>query len=154
MGRVAGARGVEVDVWDERGIYVLYQDWNVAYVGKTGRNPLGRRIRDHLSDDLAGRWDRFAWYGVRRVNQDGSLAAVEVPQMRLDGFDTIDAGEALLIRVTAPPLNHRRERLPNAKLIIQDSGPAVPLAARMAKVEEHLAQLSAAVDDLSDRVGS
>lgn len=56
-----------VDVWDQRGIYVLHDDWKVVYVGKTGKTALGSRIRTHLSDDLAGRWDSFSWYGVRGV---------------------------------------------------------------------------------------
>src|SRR5205823_7581067 len=103
--------GTQTNVWEQRGIYVLFQDWEVVYVGKTGERPIGPRLRWHLSDDVAGRWDRFSWYGVRRINQNGSLAAIPAPGRRIVSADAIHTLEALLIRVTAPSLNRRRENL-------------------------------------------
>src|ERR1039457_4974310 len=74
----------ETNVWDQRGIYVLLQDWQVVYVGKTGSMSLGTRLRTHyFSDDVAGRWDRFSWYGYRRINKNGELSSVALPTTQL-----------------------------------------------------------------------
>src|SRR5579859_3028712 len=54
----------EVDVWSQRGVYILHDAWEVVYVGKADGTPLGSRLKSHLSDRHAGRWDRFSWYGA------------------------------------------------------------------------------------------
>src|SRR6266542_1963249 len=71
-GRLLGEFGrksslITVDVWEQQGIYVLWHEWQVMYVGKAISTALGSRLRNHLSDRLAGRWDRFSWYGIRTV---------------------------------------------------------------------------------------
>jgi hypothetical protein len=147
-GKLAGRleKGTLTDAWDQRGIYVLFQDWEVVYVGKTGQRPLGGRLRQHLADDVAGRWDRFSWYGIRRINQAGDLRAVPAPTRKLASDEAIATLEALLIRVTAPLLNRRRESLPDAKFVAQDTDQA-PLGAR-----GHLAAIEKKVDELAANV--
>jgi hypothetical protein len=145
LGTVA-RKSVSIDVWDQRGIYVLFQDWQVVYVGKTGRQALGKRLRDHLADDIAGRWDRFSWYGVRRINLSGTLGAEEAPQRQLHGNEVISALEALLIRVTVPTLSRRREELKGADLVIQET-----LTARRS-TRGYLVDIEQRLDDLIDGV--
>ncbi len=62
-----------VDFRYQRGIYALYYDFDLVYVGqaeKGGR--LFGRLKVHLSDHLAERWNRFSWFGTRAVtNQNG-----------------------------------------------------------------------------------
>ena len=70
------------------------------------------RLRTHLSDDVAGRWDRFSWYGVRKINITGSLAKIPAPKRGIEANEAISTLEALLMRVTAPSLNRKRENLP------------------------------------------
>lgn len=111
-------RKITVDVWEQRGVYVLLHDWQVVYVGKAGGTPLGVRLRGHLTDTLAGRWDRFSWYGIRSVNVSGLLGA-EMEGKQVTATDLISTFESLLIAVTEPPRNRRREEIPGARIVVQ-----------------------------------
>ena len=141
-----GRGGATIDVWDQRGIYVLFQDWSVVYVGKTGQQALGKRLRDHRSDDVAGRWDRFSWFGVRNVNENGTLGAVPMPSRQVRAPDVISTLESVLTRVTAPSLNHQRQSIPEAKLLVQPVAPARSTRAYLAGIETELASLRALVE--------
>jgi hypothetical protein len=143
---------VEVDVWEQQGVYVLSHEWEVIYVGKSDKVTLGSRLRQHLNDELAGRWDRFSWYGIRGVVKAGELGA-EVTTKNTTSKDLIATFESLLIAVTEPPKNRRRESLPSAQLVLQ-SGAERPratasylqemrsgiaeLGSRLERVEKHL----------------
>jgi hypothetical protein len=109
---------VTIDVWDQRGIYVLQHEWRVVYVGKTGETALGARIRNHLTDRHAGRWDSFSWYGVRGVTAEGELSKQAI-RKNVPTADAIASFEALLIAVTDPPGNRRMESIPGATLVRQ-----------------------------------
>jgi hypothetical protein len=107
-----------VDVWEQRGIYVLLHEWQVVYVGKADGFVLGARLRTHLSDALAGRWDRFSWYGIRGVLKNGRLGA-DMGNKQTSASELIGTFESLLIAVTEPPRNRRREEIPGAQLVVQ-----------------------------------
>lgn len=53
-----------VDFREQIGVYVLYQQFQVVYVGMAEQTPMLPRIRSHLSDLLQDRWDRFSWFGL------------------------------------------------------------------------------------------
>ena len=55
------------DSWDQRGIYILYGNYGPHYVGLTTDRGLGVRVREHLADKHKDEWDRFSWFGFRRV---------------------------------------------------------------------------------------
>jgi len=79
------------------------------------------------------------WFGVRPINADGSLRATPALSIRqLSGAEVIDTLEAVLIRVTAPPLNSRRERVPHAKRLVQVAPPARDVRAQLADIEREL----------------
>jgi hypothetical protein len=119
LGEFGGRRRpTVVDVWEQRGVYVLLQDWKVFYVGKADSVPLGVRLRGHLADSLAGRWDRFSWYGIRGVRKDGALGA-DMMGKNTSAHRLIDTLESLLIAVTEPPRNRRREEIPGAVELVQ-----------------------------------
>ena len=66
----------KVDFAEQQGVYLLHHMQTVIYVGRTNaeNNGLFGRLRSHTkSDRRSGRWDRFSWFGVRPVNEDGSL---------------------------------------------------------------------------------
>jgi len=98
-----------VDFRDQRGVYVLYADYEIVYVGQNSGQELIRRLIQHQKDDLADRWDRFSWYGVRSVLASGLLsnynAAVteRMPQV-------LNHIEAVLIHAAEPPLNRQGGR--------------------------------------------
>src|SRR3972149_2942794 len=75
------ARNVTAEPTDFReqvGVYVLYADYDLIYVGQTGisRSRLLQRLKQHKSDDLAKRWNRFSWFGLRRTLGTGGLSKV------------------------------------------------------------------------------
>jgi hypothetical protein len=95
-----------VDFNDQRGVYLLHDGQRVVYVGQVADQPLGRRLYQHTADRLNGRWDRFSWFGIRRVTQEGQL--VDVDLKTLTAADIITALEALLIEGLEPPQNRQR----------------------------------------------
>lgn len=154
-GRLEGRFGpaskpTTVDVWDQRGIYVLHHDWRVVYVGKTGKTSLGSRIRTHLADGLAGRWDSFSWYGVRGVAATGELTKLAV-QKNVQTSDVIASFEALLIAVTEPPQNRRKEAIPGAKLLVQGGRDRPrPVRSILEEMRRDLKHLSRRVGEIED----
>lgn len=105
LGRV-GRRSATIQVCDfraQRGIYVLYDDYGPYYVGLTRKRPLGDRLKQHLSDHHADRWDRFSWFGFRPVLKgrlaDGTRGLGKLPERFLtQSTHTIGDIEALLIQ--------------------------------------------------------
>jgi hypothetical protein len=108
-------RDEPTDFWDQVGIYALYANYNLVYVGQTGQgvqNRLGVRLRQHTDDDLAGRWDSFSWFGIRFVTPRNQLAAVpNVRNLTLPAI--LDLTEGILIAVGEPSLNRQRGRFGN-----------------------------------------
>jgi hypothetical protein len=100
-----------INFWKATGIYVLYNDFNPVYVGKT--TVLGKRIADHLSDRFAGRWDMFSWYSVCKPNtSSGGVGKAVGRKVSVDSV--ISTLETLGIFITDPALNRKRESIPGA----------------------------------------
>ena len=99
---------VEVDFREQIGVYILYRNETVVYVGQAGagNSTLFSRLKNHLSDHLADRWDKFSWFGVRKVNKSGKLSKTKGELNRtLKANEILDLLEGLLINVVEPPLN-------------------------------------------------
>jgi hypothetical protein len=95
-----------VDFCNQKGVYLLHDGRQVVYVGRTTDQPLGQRLRQHTIDRLNGRWDRFSWFGIYPVTEEG-LISEEVG----DGFsidNLIATMEALFIEGLEPPQNRKR----------------------------------------------
>ena len=99
----------EIDFRDQRGIYALYSEFELVYVGQTGAggNRLLARLRNHLSDHLADRWDRFSWFGTRYVLAEGELSQDAV-HANTKTTVALDVLEAVAIAIAEPRLNLRR----------------------------------------------
>jgi len=95
-----------VDFANEKGVYLLHDGRDVVYVGRTTDQPLGTRLRQHVSDRLNGRWDRFSWFGVYPVADSGALNTSAVGTYDL--VMLIVTMEALLIEGLEPPQNRKR----------------------------------------------
>ena len=80
-------------VRSQHGVYALYKNDRLYYVGLAVN--LRRRIKQHLKDKHAGRWNRFSLYLVRKV-------------------DHIKEIESLLLRIADPAGNKQGGRLRNA----------------------------------------
>jgi HB1/ASXL restriction endonuclease-like protein with HTH domain len=96
-----------VNFCEQRGVYLLHDSQGVVYVGRATDQNLGRRLQQHTSDRLTGRWTRFSWFGVYPVNEDGTLknsadfSNVSVPIV-------IATMEAVLIEGLEPRQNRKR----------------------------------------------
>ena len=77
----------------QHGVYALYKNDRLYYVGLAVN--LRRRIKQHLRDKHAGRWNRFSLYLVRKV-------------------DHIKEIESLLLRISDPAGNRQGGRLRRA----------------------------------------
>ena len=74
--RLLGRQGVgatDVDFAEQIGIYLLHDRERVIYVGRAS-DQLTLRLRAHTNDRLGGRWDRFSWFGLLPVTNEGNLA--------------------------------------------------------------------------------
>jgi hypothetical protein len=149
-----------VDVRDQRGIYVLSHEWRVVYVGKADKVSLVSRLNLHRSDHLAGRWDRFSWFGIRGALKTGKLGS-EISTKNTTTTDLIKTFESLLIAVTEPPRNKRSEELPGAQLVLQAGaerprpaasyldelrGGVADVATQLEQIEKRLDRMSADSD--------
>lgn len=109
MPRILGQQqlgSTAVNFCDQKGVYLLHDGRAVVYVGRTTDQPLGVRLRQHVSDRLNGRWDRFSWFGVYAVAEDGTLNTAAAVSYDLSML--IITMEALLIEGLEPPQNRKR----------------------------------------------
>ena len=113
-----------VDFSQQIGLYLLYDEKEVIYVGraKTRNSTLGRRLYDHTKDRLSVRWNRFSWFGFLPVSENGELGDLQ------DSYDSdrmIDGIEAILIESFEPRQNRKREDGLGAVEYIQKESPAL-----------------------------
>lgn len=95
-----------VDFWGQKGVYMLLDGREVVYVGRTTEQPLGARLRQHTIDRLNGRWDRFSWFGIHSVTEEGQLSSSVTASFDVENL--IATMEALLIEGLEPPQNRKR----------------------------------------------
>lgn len=70
-----------VNFANQHAVYLLHHDREIIYVGKTVC--LASRLHEHTaSPTLHNRWDRFSWFGFRKVIHDesgGGLGEARLP---------------------------------------------------------------------------
>lgn len=109
-----------VDFGKQKGIYILYDHHTVVYVGRSIDRPLGKRLFEHTVDRLGSRWNRFSWFGLLDVTQEGGLRETAVNTSLAALVATL---EALLIEALEPPQNRKRGDDFSAIEYIQDIDP-------------------------------
>ena len=92
----------------------------VVYVGRSIDRPLGKRLFEHTVDRLGSRWNRFSWFGLLDVTQEGSLRETSLNASLASLVATL---EALLIEALEPPQNRKRGDDFSAIEYIQDIDP-------------------------------
>lgn len=95
----------EIDFSNQIGVYLLHDRSRIIYVGRSIDRPLGVRLSEHTRDRLNGRWDRFSWFGLRGVDDDGKLTE---PELSVDLSGIVSLMEAILIESLEPPQNRKR----------------------------------------------
>ncbi|MDL1867260.1 hypothetical protein FBR06_08500 [Betaproteobacteria bacterium PRO4] len=109
-----------VDFGKQKGIYILYDHHTVVYVGRSIDRPLGKRLFEHTVDRLGSRWNRFSWFGLLDVTQEGNLREIGLNTSLASLVATL---EALLIEALEPPQNRKRGDDFSAIEYIQDIDP-------------------------------
>lgn len=117
LGRVGENRGTIriVDFRRARGVYVLYDDIGVYYVGlSSGANGVGGRIRDHLGDEHADYWTRFSWFSfdapAGEPSADGVYVTAPDEALQMDAPIAVRDLEALLQIAMQPYANRNQTR--------------------------------------------
>jgi hypothetical protein len=99
------------------GIYCLYKDTNLIYIGEAGlanNSNLFERLKSHRSDYLADRWDKFSWFG-RNMSTLSDHDKIERKPLR----ESLAQLEAILIAVTNPGFNKQSGTFSNAIQVFQ-----------------------------------
>lgn len=128
-----------VDFGSQAGVYLLYDGNRVVYVGRVSEPRLAQRLREHTRDRLTGRWNRFSWFGVRRVEPSGELSST--PDAGIGVATLIATMEALLIEGLEPPQNRRQGDGFSALEFIQVSDPEVERQRKQAFLAEMMGGL-------------
>jgi hypothetical protein len=121
LGRI-GVNRSRIKVADfrrQQGIYILFDQYGPAYVGLAQGDRLGARLREHHDDHLAGKWDRFSWFGFNQVGatpDEHGVLSLNQPDGNVsdDTSTTIGDLEALLIAAMGTKLNRQRMRFDKA----------------------------------------
>jgi len=104
-----------IDFRKQIGVYVLYDEGRKPiYVGQAGQGNarLFSRLRSHMRDSLAHRWQYFSWFGLLRVNESGKLSGWDDKSKRVSGTigSSLNEIEGVLIAATEPAFNKQGAR--------------------------------------------
>jgi hypothetical protein len=127
-----------VDFTKQLGIYLPYDGREVIYIGRTTDRPLGRRLFEHTMDRMAARWDRFSWFGLLPVADDGKLGALPITY---DAAKMIPALEAIFIEALEPRQNRKRGDDLSAVEYLQHEDPEIQKRRVKASLEAALEKL-------------
>lgn len=111
----------DVDFSQQVGVYLLHDRDRTIYIGRAA-DTMFARLKAHTSDRLSGRWDRFSWFGLRGVTEEGSLGE---PATAWTHTVVIETLEALLIETLEPPLNRKRGDNLSAAEFLQVADPDI-----------------------------
>jgi len=138
LGQQAGSK--PVNFCEQRDVYLLHDSQGVLYVGRATDQSLGRRLQQHTSDRHAGRWDRFSWFGVYPVEENGTLkTSADFSNVDID--IVIATMEAVLIEGLEPRQNRKRGDDFQAIEFLQVEDPKFEMNRKLAIVQELAAQL-------------
>lgn len=113
-------RSQAVDFRNQRGIYALYAEYELVYVGQTGSKAdrLFNRLKSHRSDHLSERWDRFSWFGTQWVTKGHNLSK-DTDAIHESVEKTLNKLEAVSVAIAEPRLNLQRGRWGDATQYFQ-----------------------------------
>lgn len=134
----------DINVYEERGVYVLYKDYVPVYVGKADQTSIGYRLQMHRQSKRKGpRWDQFSWFGVCGLTKNNMLRNRNAA-FHPTSEELIATLEALLIVVIEPKLNARSEKFRNAVRLHQSGTDRAPqVGDRLESIEKKLQELLA-----------
>lgn len=114
----------EVNFKDQIGVYLLHDSRETIYVGQAIEQPLGVRLKNHTTDRLSGRWDRFSWFGLYPVSDNGKLHN-DISYTDITIQDLGDLLEAILIESIEPRQNRKQGNLFFGMEYLQQEAPEI-----------------------------
>ncbi len=114
----------EVNFKDQIGVYLLHDNRETIYVGQAIDQTLGQRLKNHTTDRLGGRWDRFSWFGFYPVKENGKLN-LEIKFKDLTLKNLGDILEAILIESIEPRQNRKQGNLFFGLEYLQQEAPEI-----------------------------
>jgi len=113
-----------VNFREQIGIYLLHDNRETIYVGQAIDQSLGQRLKNHITDRLSGRWDRFSWFGFYPVSDNGKLHKdIRFANITLQDLDNIF--EAILIESIEPRQNRKQGNLFSGIEYLQQESPEI-----------------------------
>jgi len=115
-------RATPIDFRMQRGIYALYADYQLVYVGQTGKggDRLFKRLKAHKYDHLSERWDRFSWFGTQWVTTGKMTLSSDTAAVRKQSIEAaLNIMEAVSIAISEPRLNLQRGKWSHSKKYFQ-----------------------------------
>jgi hypothetical protein len=106
-------RDIRCNMWDQRGVYALYDNFKIVYVGQADDRGIGRRLTEHSRDRLRKRWDSFSWFGVQDFDNRGKPRPYK--GIRSTQTEAIRSLELLAILMSDAPLNRQQGKFPGAE---------------------------------------
>jgi len=149
-GEIVRNRNAEVvDFREQVGIYCLYDNnFKLLYVGQAGfgNATLFDRLRSHTGNDLAERWTKFSWFGLRPVlfGEQNAHRLDAVPQNQIEVGQVLNSLEGILIVGAEPPLNRQGPRFGDAQKFAQhwdDEHVYPPLVEMVKKIYDSLPEV-------------
>jgi len=108
----------EIDFWNAKGIYALFKDFEIFYIGKVTENRLGKRIESHWRYRKE-HWDTFSFYSFSDIDFKKEKVKPTSKKIEIDINVAIKTIEAIIIN-TAVPFNNKQEtRFPNSHKVTQ-----------------------------------
>lgn len=116
LGNLRGKKKQPVNFAEQVGIYILYEDYKLVYVGQAGAGDKKRlldRLRSHTRDGLSKRWNQFSWFGFRKVLKNKLGKDI---YSNLNKEIILNTLEAILIDACEPVLNKQGGQWENKEL--------------------------------------
>ena len=117
------------------GLYCLYVNNDLLYIGEAGlgtKSNLFDRLKQHRKDVMAGRWDRFSWFGRESCTGQTSVESA------------LRQVEAITIAIINPGFNKQSGTFANAKQVFQAPHPKSEgdLETKLSRIAEKIKELS------------
>ena len=115
-------RRSSIDFRRQIGLYALYSDFDLLYIGQagSGRQTMFTRLKGHGKGVYAGRWNRFSWFGMLWVKKNGSLSSPN-DRFHTTRRDALNVLEAVVIETAEPTLNNQSGRLGKGRHVLSSS---------------------------------
>lgn len=89
------------------GVYCLIDGRETIYVGQAFSQSIGERLFQHTKDRFSGRWDRFSWFGLYTIDDDGNLKVTDETTRCISIENMCHTLEAILIEGIEPRQNRK-----------------------------------------------